>query len=37
MLEAREALKKAKEDDNSPIIAFKSDPDKYRAFIASQN
>jgi len=37
MLEAREALKKAKSENASSIIAFKSDPEKYRAFIASQN
>jgi len=37
ILEAMEALKKAKNDSNTSIIAFKSDPDKYRAFIASQN
>jgi len=35
-LEALEALKKAKSDSKTSIIAFKSDPDKYRAFIASQ-
>jgi GGDEF domain-containing protein len=37
MLEAREALKKAKNDPKTSIIAFRSDPEKYRAFIASQN
>jgi GGDEF domain-containing protein len=37
ILEALEALKKAKGDSKTSIIAFKSDPDKYRAFIASQN
>ncbi|GBU29200.1 hypothetical protein R84B8_02764 [Treponema sp. R8-4-B8] len=37
ILEAMEALKKAKNDPKTSIIAFKSDPDKYRAFIASQN
>jgi GGDEF domain-containing protein len=36
ILEAAEALKKAKSDSKTPIIAFKSDPDKYRAFISSQ-
>jgi GGDEF domain-containing protein len=36
-LESREALEKAKRDPDSSIIAFKSDPEKYRAFIASQN
>jgi len=35
LLEAREALKKAKADPASPIIAFKSDPEKYREFINS--
>jgi GGDEF domain-containing protein len=37
MIEAVEALKKAKSDSKTSIIAFKSDPEKYRAFIASQN
>ena len=37
MLEAKEALKRAKDDPGAVIIAFKSDPEKYRAFIASQN
>jgi GGDEF domain-containing protein len=37
ILEAQEALSKAKQDQRAPIIAFKSDPEKYRAFIASQN
>jgi len=37
ILEAMEGLKKAKSDPNTSIIAFKSDPDKYRAFIASQS
>ena len=37
MLEAKEALKKARSDSRTSIIAFKSDPEKYRAFIASQN
>jgi GGDEF domain-containing protein len=36
LLEAGEALKKAKRDRESPIIAFKSNLDKYRNFIASQ-
>jgi len=36
-LESSEALKKAKHDPKSSIIAFKSDAEKYRAFIASQN
>ena len=33
ILEAGEALRKAKSDPKSPIIAFKSDPEKYREFI----
>ncbi|MCL2244353.1 MAG: hypothetical protein FWC03_07780 [Treponema sp.] len=37
MMEAMEALQRAKTDKESPIIAFKSDPEKYRKFIASQN
>jgi GGDEF domain-containing protein len=37
ILEAAEALKKAKSDSKTSIIAFKSDPEKYRAFIASQS
>jgi len=37
MKEAAEALNRAKKDPKSPIIAFKSNLDKYRAFIASQN
>jgi len=37
MLEASQALKKAKNDLKTSIIAFKSDPEKYRAFIASQS
>jgi GGDEF domain-containing protein len=37
MFEAREALKKAKAETKNKIIAFKSDPEKYRAFIASQS
>jgi len=36
MLEVQEALQKAKRDRKSPIIAFKSDPEKYRAFISRQ-
>ncbi|MCL2230100.1 MAG: hypothetical protein FWC01_03320 [Treponema sp.] len=35
--EAKEALKKARNDSKTSIIAFKSDPEKYRAFIASQS
>jgi len=37
MLEAGEALKRAKSDPASPILGFKSDPDKFRDFIASQS
>ena len=37
LMEAMEALQRAKTDKESPIIAFKSDPDKYRKFIASQS
>jgi GGDEF domain-containing protein len=37
MMEAMEALQRAKTDKESSIIAFKSDPDKYRKFIASQS
>jgi hypothetical protein len=36
-LEAQAALKKALEDTDSPVVAFKSDPEKYRAFMASQS
>jgi len=36
MLEAHQALKKAKSDSRTSIIAFKSDPDKYRDFISKQ-
>ncbi|GHV94054.1 hypothetical protein AGMMS50293_03740 [Spirochaetia bacterium] len=37
MFEANEALERALSDPVSHIVAFKSDPEKYRAFIASQN
>jgi hypothetical protein len=37
LLEAGEALKRAMADPVSPILAFKSDPDKYRNYITSQN
>jgi GGDEF domain-containing protein len=37
LLESGEALNRAKKDPKSSLIAFRSDPDKYRAFIASQN
>ncbi|MDR3161620.1 MAG: hypothetical protein LBU28_08415 [Spirochaetaceae bacterium] len=36
VLEAQAALEKAREDPASPVVAFKSDPEKYRAFMASQ-
>ena len=37
MMEVTEALNRAKKDPKSSIIAFKSDLDKYRNFISSQN
>ena len=37
LLEAGTALKKAKSDPKSPIIAFKSDPERYREFISKRN
>jgi len=37
MLETREALKKAKNDNYTSIIAFKSDPEKYRAFVRTHS
>ena len=37
LFEASEALERALADPVSHIVAFKSDPEKYRAFIASQN
>jgi hypothetical protein len=37
MLEAREALKRAIEDAVSHIVAFKSDPEKYRQYVGSRN
>jgi hypothetical protein len=37
MLEADQALEKARADAAAPIVAFRSDPEKYRAFMASQN
>ncbi|MDR0641743.1 MAG: hypothetical protein LBG07_04700, partial [Treponema sp.] len=37
MLEAREALKRAAEDNASHIVAFKSDPEKYRQYVKSRN
>ncbi|MDR2433583.1 MAG: hypothetical protein LBD47_03335 [Treponema sp.] len=36
MFEAGEALERALSDPVSHIVAFKSNPDKYRAFVASQ-
>jgi hypothetical protein len=33
-LEAQAALQKALEDPDTPVVAFKSDPEKYRAFMA---
>jgi GGDEF domain-containing protein len=36
IFETAEALNKAKHDSTSSIIAFKSDPEKYRAFIRNQ-
>jgi hypothetical protein len=36
-MEANEALNKARKDPDTSLIAFKSDPEKYRKFIASQN
>jgi len=37
LLETNQALQKAKTDRDTSIIAFKSDLEKYRKFIASQN
>jgi len=37
ILETKEALKKAKQDSKTPIIAFKSDPEKYRDFIRTRS
>jgi len=37
ILEAKEALKKAKTDSVTSIIAFKSDPEKYREFIRTHS
>jgi hypothetical protein len=36
LLEASRALEKALEDPASPIVAFKSDPERYRAFISNK-
>ncbi|MDR0569373.1 MAG: hypothetical protein LBG87_09240 [Spirochaetaceae bacterium] len=37
IFEAAGALQKAWEDPASPIVAFRSDPEKYKAFIDAQN
>ncbi|MCL2720057.1 MAG: GGDEF domain-containing protein [Treponema sp.] len=37
MLETKEALKKAKNDPRTSIIAFKSDPEKYRDYIRTSS
>jgi hypothetical protein len=37
IFETEKALEKALGDPESPVVAFKSDPEKYRAFIASKN
>jgi hypothetical protein len=37
IFETEKALEKALQDPESPVVAFKSDPEKYRAFIASKN
>jgi hypothetical protein len=37
MLEAREALKRAIEDTVSHVVAFKSDPEKYRQYVSGRN
>ncbi|MDR2630636.1 MAG: hypothetical protein LBC60_06915 [Spirochaetaceae bacterium] len=37
IFEAEKALEKALRDPVSSVVAFKSDPEKYRAFIASRN
>jgi hypothetical protein len=37
IFEASGALKKAMGDPSAPIVAFRSDPEKYRAFMAAQN
>ncbi len=36
MVEAERALAKASEDEGAAIVAFKSDPERYRAFIAGR-
>jgi len=35
MMEAERALKRAQEDEKSPIVAFKPDPERYRNYISS--
>jgi hypothetical protein len=35
LLEASRALDKAGQEPDSPIVAFKSDPEKYKAFMRS--
>jgi hypothetical protein len=37
IFETEKALEKALQDPESPVVAFKSDLEKYRAFIASKN
>jgi hypothetical protein len=37
LLEASRALGKAREDNQAPIVAFKSDPEKYREFIRNRS
>jgi hypothetical protein len=37
IFETEKALEKALRDPESPLVAFKSDPEKYRSFIASKN
>lgn len=37
IFEAAGALRKAWDDPTSPIVAFRSDPEKYKAFIDAQN
>jgi GGDEF domain-containing protein len=36
LAEADRALEKARDDPASPIVAFKSDPERYRRFLAAQ-
>jgi hypothetical protein len=36
MFESFQALKKARQDPASPIVAFKSDPEKYREFVRAK-